>query len=329
MPGNQSDMMRPPPKEWPPEDPRRTPVTLRGAYVAAGYTDRALARMVSEGTLARARRGAYVAGSVWRDLDEEGRHSVRARAVLAQSRAPGVLSHVSGLLEYDAPVWGLDLSDVHVTRRDGRIGRQESGIRQHRGRIRPGDVVMRNDLAVMCPGRLALEATTLTDTERALAVVCDLLHRGLTTVEELTTRYALMEQWPNTLSTQVVLRLADPRIESVGEARTLHLCFSQQLPRPVPQMEIRDANGDIVARVDFAWPELGVFLEFDGRVKYEKLLKEGERASDVVIREKAREELICRLTGWRCIRITWADLADPVRTAALIRRILFPAATAA
>ena len=52
----------------------------------------------------------------------------------------------------------------------------------------------------------------------------------------------------------------------------------------------------------------------------------GERASDVVIREKRREELVCRLTGWRCIRITWADLDDPARLAALIREALFPSA---
>ena len=265
---------------------------------------------------------------MWRDLDEAGRHSVRARAALAQAKAPGVLSHVSGILEFDPQIWDLDLSDVHLTRRDRRIGRHEAGIRQHAGFIRPGDVVTRNGVPVMCPARLVLEVTTMTDSERAL-VVCDFLHRGLTTSDELAARYALMEQWPNTLATQLVLRLADPRIETVGEARTLHLCFSQSLPMPTPQVEIRDANGVVVARVDFAWPELGVFLEFDGKIKYEKLLKEGERASDVVVREKAREELICRLTGWRCIRITWADLADPLRTAALIRRALHPSSTAA
>ncbi|CAI9405301.1 type IV toxin-antitoxin system AbiEi family antitoxin domain-containing protein [Nocardioides sp. T2.26MG-1] len=321
--------MKRPPKEWPPDDPRLTPVTLRQAYVASGYTDRALMRMVRDGTLARARRGAYVAGPVWRDLDEVGRHSVRARAALAQAKAPGALSHVSGALEFDVPIWDLDLSDVHVTRFDGRIGRHEAGIRQHAGVVRPGDVVKRNGVAVTCPARLALEVTTMTDSERALVVVCDLLHRRLTTLQDLSARYARMEQWPNSLATQVVLRLADPRIETVGEARTLHLCFSQSLPMPTPQVEIRDPNGVVVARVDFAWPELGVFLEFDGKIKYEKLLKEGERASDVVVREKAREELICRLTGWRCIRITWADLADPLRTAALIRRALYPSSTAA
>jgi very-short-patch-repair endonuclease len=74
--------------------------------------------------------------------------------------------------------------------------------------------------------------------------------------------------------------------------------------------------------VDFAWPELGVFLEFDGKVKYESLLKDGERASDVVIREKRREEMICGLTGWRCIRITWADLFNPARTATRIKAVL-------
>ena len=47
---------------------------------------------------------------------------------------------------------------------------------------------------------------------------------------------------------------------------------------PEPQYEIKDDRGVVIGRVDFAWPELGVFLEFDGKVKYEKLLKPGERA---------------------------------------------------
>ena len=37
-----------------------------------------------------------------------------------------------------------------------------------------------------------------------------------------------------------------------------------------------------------------------------------------MLREKHREELICGLTGWRCIRIVWADLYHPERTAARI-----------
>ncbi|GAB3199255.1 hypothetical protein GCM10027062_15280 [Nocardioides hungaricus] len=314
--------MMKPPREWPPEDPRRAPVTLRREYLAIGYNDRALARLVADGVLAKPRRGAYVAGSAWRQLDEVGRHAVRSRAVLAQAGTEVALSHTSGLVEYDAPTWRLPLDDVEVTRLDGRAGRREAGVRQHRGVLLDGDVVERNGVPVVAPTRLALETTMLTDAEVALGVVNHLLHHGLTTLPTLEARYAGMVTWPRSLTTDLVLRLADQRIESLGESRCLYLFFRHHLPLPELQYEVKDASGRVVGRVDFAWPELGVFVEFDGKVKYEKLLKPGQRASDVVVAEKKREELICRITGWRCIRLTWADLERAERTAAMLRTYL-------
>ena len=100
------------------------------------------------------------------------------------------------------------------------------------------------------------------------------------------------------------------------------MCWSQHLPRPIPQLVIRDEAGTEVARVDFAWPDQGVFLEFDGKSKYERFRRQGETLEQFLMREKRREEMICQLTGWVCIRITWADLENPVRTAGRIRRIL-------
>ena len=41
-----------------------------------------------------------------------------------------------------------------------------------------------------------------------------------------------------------------------------------------------------------------------------------------LLREKRREEQICALTGWVCIRITWEDLARPRLLARRIRRLL-------
>lgn len=304
-------------------DPRSSRVILTRDLLALGYDDRAIARMVKDGQLVKVRRGAHVEAAAWAKLDEAGRHGIRARAVLRQACTEVVLSHVSGLPEYDAPTWGLDLSRVHVTRPDERAGRIGAGVRQHCGKIVDGDVIELNGVPVMNATRLALEVTTVALTEPSLVVVNHLLRLGYTSPELLEKRYASIERWPNSLRTNIVLRLADGRMESVGETRTFYMCHRQGLPMPVPQLAIEDEHGHVVARVDFAWPELGVFLEFDGKVKYEKLLRDGERASDVVIREKRREELICRLTGWRCIRITWADLEHPERTAALIRTILF------
>jgi hypothetical protein len=230
-----------------------------------------------------------------------------------------VLSHVSALAFHDAPTWGLDLSQVHLTRSDGAAGRAEAGIVQHRGRLLPEDVVRLADFRLTTPTRACLEVIAVTTLEPALVVVNDMLHRGLTTLEALTLRYgAGMEHWPNTLSAGLVLRLANPLVESVGETRALLLCWNAGLPMPQAQYSVRDGSGRERWRLDFAWPELGVWLEFDGRAKYSEHLRPGETAADVVVREKKREEAIAAATGWICVRITWEELARP---ALVVRRI--------
>ena len=317
------------PESRPDDDPRNGPVYLRKTLIAHGHSDRSIRRLVADGVLVRVRRGALTGKPEHDALDSSGKHGLRARAVLQQSRTRLVLSHVSGLPEYDAPTWGIDLSEVHVTRPDGKAGRREAGVRQHRGTILEGDVVQLNGIEVMSPARLALEVTAVATAEAGLVVVNHFLHCGLTTEDELLERYAVMEFWPNTLRTGLVLHRADGRVETVGESRMLHLILDAGLPPPIPQYPVLDESGREVARVDFAWPDLGVYLEFDGKVKYEKLLQPGQRASDVVIAERDRERRICRLTGWRCIRFTWADLERPARTARLIRTELFPPARAA
>jgi len=295
---------------------------LRGELLADGYNDKAIARLVREGTWTKLRHGAYTESSTWAKLDERGRHALRARAVVLQARTPVVVSHLSACTFYDAPSWGLDLTTIHITREDGKAGRREAGVDQHCGVLDDGDVVPIDGLPVMSATRLALETTMVAPVEPSLGVVNHLLHASLTTLPELRERYARMGQWPGSLTTDLVLRLADPRVESLGETRCCYLFFANGLPKPELQWPVRDASGRVVARLDFAWPELGVYVEFDGRVKYEKLLKPGQSAADVVIAEKRREELIYRLTGWRCLRLTWRDLEDPRAFLAALRALL-------
>ena len=165
-----------------------------------------------------------------------------------------MLSHTSGLPEYDAPVWGFDLSRVHTTRTDGLSGRKAADVDQHAGLLRAGDLVVVNDVPVMNPARITLEAITVGGAEAGLCVANHMLHKELTTNKGLNAQYVGMESWPNTLAIEIVLRLADGRIESVGETRTYWCCYQQSLPMPEPQYKIRDASGRVVARVDFAWP---------------------------------------------------------------------------
>jgi hypothetical protein len=116
-----------------------------------------------------------------------------------------------------------------------------------------------------------------------------------------------------------VLAAIDPRLASIGEMRTYFQCRRQGLPVPVPQYEIW-VRGRLVAQLDLAWPEHRVWLEFDGRSKYVDYLQEDETVADVVLREKRREDDVRRITGWLCIRVTWADLYHPERLARRIRQ---------
>ncbi len=82
----------------------------------------------------------------------------------------------------------------------------------------------------------------------------------------------------------------------------------------------------MVARVDLAWPSLGVFLEFDGQEKYLRYRRAGETIAQCVERERRREHLVGELTGRRCIRLVWADLYLPRETADRIRALFRSAA---
>lgn len=300
-----------------------TSVFLRSEALAAGYREREITQLVKQDVWHRVRRGAYVAAEVWQRASDLDRHALLAAAVLKQARTDAVLSHVSALPSYGAPTWGMRLDVVHLTRTDQRAGRHEAGVRQHQGLLLPEDVVVRPDgVRVTTATRTAIDITTVASTEVGLVVVNHLLHEGFTTPAQLAERYASMQRNPFTLRTDLVLRLADPRIESVGESRTFCLCWRHGIPAPEPQWVLRDASGRELARLDFAWPDHGVWLEFDGKEKYVKYLREGETVTDAVLREKRREEMISELTGWRCIRITWADLAHAERTASRILAML-------
>jgi len=293
---------------------------------ALGYHDKAVRREVASGRWVRVRRGAYVLAEIYARLDLHQRYDLFCRAAVRQARSPVILSHTSSLAQWGCPLWDASLTEVHLTRPDGNTQRRYAQVRSHRGAIAAGDVVEHHGLLVTSPERAALEYTTLADVEHSLVEIDDLLHRKLVELADLQARYATMAQWPGTLITDLVLRLADARSESVGETRARYLVWSQGLPAPEVNYPIYDEYGREVARVDLAWPQWGVFLEFDGKVKYERFLQPGETASDVVFREKQREDMICRLTGWRCIRLVWADLYQPQLAAARIRAMFRPAA---
>lgn len=276
----------------------------------AGYDDRAIARLIKRGALYRIRQGAYTYTDHWNSLDADGRHKLHCRAVLRRARRPTLLAGPTAARVLGAPTW--DLGDrIHVSRLDRKADRRSADRHPHCGELRAEDTTIRHGLPITSGTRTALDVIAMTDEEHALVVIDGLLHSGETTLPLLERRANGMRFVPGSLTEHVVFLHADGRHESAGETRTATMLRAAGFPRPVPQYAIRDRSGRVIHWVDFAWPELKVWVEFDGKEKYLKHRRPGESVVDCVLREKRREELICGLTGWRCVRLTWADLYHP------------------
>ncbi|MCF6377844.1 hypothetical protein L2K70_09525 [Nocardioides KLBMP 9356] len=299
-------------------------VQLRRDLLASGLTDPQIDRLVRAKVLKRIRYGAYVAYETWESLSIDDRHRLLARAVRARAHSSTALTHVSSLVERGISLWGFPLDVVHTTRTDSgqRAGRKRRDWVPHRGILGAEDCEELNGVLVSTAARSAFEVTTLGGVERGLIAVNRLLHAKAMTMDEFTEQAAAHRDWPGSLTTNLVTHLADSRLESVGEDRFSYLAFRQGLVKPEPQFDVRDEQGVLVARVDFAWPDLGVFLEFDGKIKYERHRREGESLDEFLMREKRREVLVCQITGWTCIRITWADFARPELVATRIRKVM-------
>jgi very-short-patch-repair endonuclease len=93
------------------------------------------------------------------------------------------------------------------------------------------------------------------------------------------------------------------------------LLADQGFPPPTLQAELSTPSGEFVARVDFLFEAERVVIEFDGESKYGD---HADGAAGAVVAEKWREDRIREL-GYVVVRISWADLAHPKRTAARIR----------
>ena len=257
-------------------------------------------------------------------MTEVQQYAVRSRAAYRQANTDVFVSHTSAVPLVDGPLWGFDLDDSHLTRLDGKTGRREAGIQQHRGVVADGDVISAYGLQISSPLRATLEVTTIGCVEAALVVANHFLHRGDFTKDQLRSRYDdSIDRWPYSLKSDLVIKLSDPRIESVGESRTFHFMWMRHFPRPAPQYRVYD-NGRLIARLDFALPDHKVWIEFDGKIKYQRRRgnDEDDDVTTIVLREKRREERIAEITGWRCLRVTWADLANPERLAARLRNLI-------
>lgn len=110
-----------------------------------------------------------------------------------------------------------------------------------------------------------------------------------------------------------VVALADPGAESAMETRCRLALVLHGLPQPVTQHKVADAQGRIVGRLDLAYPERRVGIEYDGRTHRD----EARRGRD------ARRDNLLATLGWVVLRFNADDvLRRPDEMAQHVRRTL-------
>lgn len=236
-------------------------------------------------------------------------HSRRARAVAALAVPGAVISGRSAAVLWGVPLAGAD-DDVECTISAGCRTGSISGVRVTRRTLAADETTRRAGVAVTTPERTALDLARIQPLEEAVVALDRFVRAGLVTLDDVRT-LATALTGPGCRQVRKVAELADGLADSPQETRLRLLLHRSHLPRPVAQHVVRD-GGRFVARVDFAWPDAKVAVEYEGRWHGEAQNVERDR--------RRLNEL--RAAGWTVVFVTAADLRDPVRLIAQIAAAL-------
>ncbi|WP_082518158.1 MULTISPECIES: type IV toxin-antitoxin system AbiEi family antitoxin domain-containing protein [unclassified Rhodococcus (in: high G+C Gram-positive bacteria)] len=284
-------------------------ITSRSEALAQGYTDSELRRMCRTGDLTRLRRGAYASSDDIANLSEQERHLLLARAMLTTGNpAPDtVLSHVSAAIAHGIDLWNVPLSAVHMTR-NRRTGGRTGRVRHvHASPYDADEVTDAAGFRSTTVSRTIADLACCLPFDEAVCSADDAARRlGVTgtQVEEILARRPTRSG--HARAHRVALFM-DAGSESVGESRSRVLLRAAGFAIST-QRVINCDNASY--RVDFSVDGTNVIGEFDGRVKYGRLVPTGETPADVLWREKLREDAL-RGAGYEVVRWTWQDLATP------------------
>ena len=296
----------------------------RAEALDCGETDRSLADARRAGILVRLRRGMYAPADLYAGSDDTGKHLLHARAAVAAQGGEVALTGASAAALHGFAMYQQDLAVVHLVRLDRGSARRRAGTTHHIVlREIANDLVQWNGLTCVSPARAVWEVACRSSLEAGVVTTDSSLRqqpRLAEALQELQDRFAY---YPGSRQARTALRLGDGRSESPGESVTRVQFFRYGIPMPEPQCRVINSRGELVGISDFGWEEYRHLAEFDGKVKYQKLLRPGESPADCVVREKRREDQL-RAEGHGMSRFVWSMVMPDTarRSMAELRRSL-------
>jgi len=272
-----------------------------------------LQRRVDKKEVERVRWGAYIEST-----EHLPPHEARTRRALARILALSAqlttrfwFSHESAALLWGCSVYLTD-GVTYITQVTAPSGRGDRTVLRHHERLAEAECAEIDGFPVTSLERAVVDVASTAPGERALIVADSALRLGADRAE-IERICAARFGRRGVARARRVIAWADARSESAGESMLRWICHNGGLGDVTPQREVATRLG--VFRLDLALEGHRVGLEFDGAVKYSGAF--GVAGPDAVVAEKARQDAL-EEEGWTIVRVTWADLADPV---ALVRRI--------
>ncbi|MFJ6456302.1 type IV toxin-antitoxin system AbiEi family antitoxin domain-containing protein [Paenarthrobacter sp. NPDC091669] len=270
----------------------------------AGFNARAVAALVRRGVLVRLRRGCYIRGRTW----AVQKPSVRSRQLIA-AHAHGTLTTSGGGLVYSHTsaarlhrlfLWDVD-DRVHITQKQtpSPISHGRDVV-AHSRMLEEGEVVLVDGLPCTSLERTVVDCCLMLDFRQSLVLMDHALRIGADSAR-LGQMCAALRGRNGVLSLRRALQDADPRSESPGETLARELLLRLRIETPELQVKVRTVEGR--HRLDFAWRDKKLALEFDGRVKYFDYAP----TEEVIFQERQREKALME-DGWTFIRVKWRDL---------------------
>jgi very-short-patch-repair endonuclease len=275
----------------------RTAKPQHGAFtrqqaLEAGMSPRQLHRRVLDGRVVAIDRGVYRHATT--------PESWQQRLIAACLAGPAVASHRSAGLLWDFPTMPSEVLEVTALRHRRR---KAADVIWHESyHLTALDITELDGIAVTRPVRTFLDLGWVLTANQLEEVLNEGLRRNLLSVPAVWQRLEELGLLrPGAGRVRKVLRGHVPgqrRPESVLETRFLQLIRAARVPEPVGQHEVRVAD-QLIARIDFAYPELKLAIELDGKAYHF-----GERAE---CRDRGRENALVAL-HWRVLRFDWEDV---------------------
>jgi hypothetical protein len=280
----------------------------RAEAIDAGETDRTLAMARREGMIVRLRRGMYAHADLYNAKDDAGKHLLHARAALAAQRGTAALTGPSAAALHGFALHEQDLTVVHLLRLDRGSSHHAAEANHHVvTQDIEADLGLYDGVMAINPARAVWEVACRSSLEGGVVTADSALRQDpklREAIEELQQRFAY---FPGSHRGRLAIKLADPRAESPGESVTRVQFYRFDIPMPELQYHVVNSHGTLIGISDFYWADHRHLGEFDGKIKYQRLLRPSETASECVFREKKREDAMrADLRGMT--RFVWSEV---------------------